>query len=39
MIYAPFNDICFKKYFKPKSSQDFKAQGYKSFVNPHPVLS
>ncbi len=30
MIYivVNFNDICFKKYFKPKQSQDFRAQSF-----------
>jgi len=43
MIYTvvniPFNDICFKKYFKPKYSQDFKAQNYqKSYKFAYEVL-
>jgi hypothetical protein len=33
MIYTvvniTLNDICFKKYYKPEYSQDFKAQSYK----------
>ncbi len=29
VVNIPFKDICFKKYFKPKKSLDFKAKSFK----------